>query len=287
MSLKPHVAPMLAAEGRVALVTVAAIEGSTPREQGAQMLVGQRGFHGTIGGGNLEWKALAQAQNMLARGEVARETRVSLGPDTGQCCGGRVTLSTRVFQQHEEDALLAALTAEPARRTVLLFGAGHVGRAVVLALAASPFAVTWVDPRAEAFPPAVPGNVQLFGGDALQALAKAPAGSLPLIMSHSHALDFEIVDAALRMEQLPHVLLIGSATKRARFLSRLRAAGHGEAALTRLTCPIGLGDIRSKTPYAIAISTAAQLLALDEALASTQHSFAPATDAPQARIAAP
>jgi xanthine dehydrogenase accessory factor len=160
-------------------------------------------------------------------------------------------------------ALSKAITIDPPARRIALYGGGHVGRALILVLAQSEFDVTWVDPRPDAFPTATPSNVALYGGEPLQPLAQA---SIVIVMSHSHALDFDVTDAALRLPNVDRVMLIGSATKRARFLSRLRAAGHGEARLRDLICPIGDGIVRSKKPYAIAISTVQQVLALDEAL---------------------
>jgi xanthine dehydrogenase accessory factor len=254
----------LARDGVAVLVTVVEERGSVPREVGAQMLVTASGFLGSIGGGTLEWKAMAEAQGLLGRnarpGAVSFQKYV-LGPDLGQCCGGQVQLR---FELHTEAAQLqVAMTANPPTRRIALFGAGHVGRALVLVLAQSEFDVTWVDPRPDAFPAATPGNVTLHTGDPLKPLL---AASLAIVMSHSHALDFDITDAGLRLPHIARVLLIGSATKRARFLSRLRAAGHGEARLKDLICPIGGGALRSKKPYAIAISTAQQILALDESL---------------------
>lgn len=278
MSIRSQAHAALQRDGAVALVTVASVQGSAPREAGASMLVTARGFYGSIGGGTLEWKAMAQAQNLLSHGQDKHSATYALGPDMGQCCGGRVTLITQVFRSGDAAQLDDALGTDVPPRHLCLFGAGHVGRALVLALAQCDFAIDWVDPRPEAFPAAVPGTVTLHGGEnVLEPLAKLAAGSLVLVMSHSHALDFEVTDAALRMSHVANVLLIGSATKRARFLRRLTDAGHGPENLARLICPIGLGGIRSKAPQAIAISTAAQLLALDESLAVAQH---PAEAAP-------
>jgi xanthine dehydrogenase accessory factor len=251
----------LGRDGVAVLVTVVEERGSVPREVGAQMLVAASGFLGSIGGGTLEWKAMAEAQVMLQSGSEVKSSHFALGPDLGQCCGGQVKLRLERFI--EVDALYRAITIDPSARCIALYGAGHVGRALVLVLAQSEFDVVWIDPRPGAFPAASPGNVTLHGGDPLTPLAQA---SLAIVMSHSHALDFDVVDAALRLPHVDRVLLIGSATKRARFLSRLRAAGHSEARLKDLICPIGDGALRSKKPYAIAISTAQQLLALDEAL---------------------
>lgn len=236
-------------------ITIAEAHGSTPREVGAAMLVDAKGrFTGTIGGGALEWQALAEAQRLLQSGEIRREMRFALGPDLGQCCGGRVTLS---FERVEGETRLEKPEATP----VLIFGAGHVGSALVLALAPLPFAVRWIDPRPNAFPQAFPPNATpVAPTDPVTEIASAGAGSLVLILTHSHALDLALCDAALRRDDLPFVGVIGSATKRARFLSQLRSMGHGGDALTRLTCPIGIKDLGSKEPAFIAAGVAVQLL---------------------------
>ena len=254
----------LAASGEtVALVRVSTVWGSAPREEGAMMLITAGGTAGSIGGGTLEWKALAEAQRMIAQGPSRRVTRHALGPDLGQCCGGQVELETVVHDRNN----LPEPEAEAAPRRIYLFGAGHVGRALVFTLAQTDFAVTWVDPRPSAFPAVMPGNVTpLSSDDAGSILAGAPPGSLVLVMSHSHALDLAIVDASLRQEAVAATGLIGSSTKRARFEKRLREAGVPEEKVASLICPIGLSGIRSKKPEAIAISTAAQVLALDEQL---------------------
>jgi xanthine dehydrogenase accessory protein XdhC len=247
-------------------ITIAEARGSTPRELGAAMLVdGDGRFTGTIGGGTLEWQALAEAQRLLRSGEVRREMHFSLGPDLGQCCGGRVTL---LFERVGEYATLARPTATP----VLLFGAGHVGRAIALAMAPLPFDIRWVDPRPNAFPQAFPPNVTpVAPRDPVTEIAGADSGALMVILTHSHALDLALCDAALRRADIPFVGVIGSATKRARFLSQLRAMGHEEETLKRLTCPIGLKDLGSKEPGVIAAGVAVQLLQEKAKLAATEQ----------------
>lgn len=250
---------------QVALVRVARVSGSAPREEGAMMLVTDTGIAGSIGGGTLEWKAMAEAQRLLRSGGMQSLLRYSLGPDLGQCCGGRVEVSTEILDA-SGIGRLATDASEP-QRTILLFGAGHVGRSLVLLLAQLPFAITWCDPRPGAFPAVVPGNVTLRGDEDSQALlADAPMGSIVLVMTHSHALDLAIVDASLRNPAVAVTGLIGSATKRARFEKRLAEAGVDRQRVDSLICPIGIGGIRSKRPEAIALSTAAQLVALDESL---------------------
>jgi len=154
-------------------------------------------------------------------------------------------------------------------RPLWLYGAGHVGRALVTVLSELDFDVTWLDSRHDGFPPAIPAGVHSVIAPQLAATVNdAPRGGLFLVMTHSHQLDLEICDRILRRGDFAFLGLIGSDTKKARFLSGLRALGHGAAALERLVCPIGLAQIPGKKPMEIAVSTAAQLLALP---ASSEH----------------
>ena len=302
------------AEGSAALVTLARVEGSSPREAGTRMVVRPSGgFHGTVGGGALEFSALEAANEALRRGRgPARRRSLALGPELGQCCGGRVEWRIETFDKRDLNDLSPLAIAEvggasatlSARlepdgrvqrtlgsgvserklarlaeeswteplgllvRAVYLFGAGHVGRALALALAPLPFAVRWIDPRRDAFPTHAPVNVTLIHAPEPPAeLVSAPDSALVVVMTHSHALDLEIVAEALRVERFGYVGLIGSATKRARFLSQMRAAGRTEVQLARLVCPIGVPGLESKDPAVIAASTAAQLLIVSESLA--------------------
>jgi xanthine dehydrogenase accessory factor len=312
-----HLIEAIEAEGSGALVTLARAEGSSPREAGARMVVRPSGgFHGTIGGGALEFAALEAANEVLTRGRgPAFRRSLALGPELGQCCGGRVEWRVETFDKRDLDDLSALAIAEngasatlSARlgqdgrvqrtlgssaserrlarladeswteplgvlaRAVYLFGAGHVGRALALALAPLPFAVRWIDPRRDAFPAYAPTNVTLIHAPSPAAeLASAPDRALVIVMTHSHALDLEIVAEALRVERFGYVGLIGSATKRARFLSQMRAAGLTEVQLARLVCPIGIPGLESKDPAVIAASAAAQLLIVSEKLAAEQR----------------
>ncbi|MBK8161077.1 MAG: xanthine dehydrogenase accessory protein XdhC [Rhodospirillaceae bacterium] len=142
-----------------------------------------------------------------------------------------------------------------------LFGAGHVGRALVNLLGDLPFHVTWSDGREGIFPDRIPDNVAIDAGAAnAEMINAAPADAHFLVMTHSHALDFEIVQAILLRGSFASLGLIGSDTKRARFLQRLREGGVPAVDLARLQCPIGLAGIKSKIPAAIAIAVAAELL---------------------------
>ena len=403
MRIWPVVAEMVGSHGSCALVTVAAVRGSAPREPGARMVIApDGGFRGTIGGGELEWRAIGAARDALLRNTPAAIlSRFTLGPDLGQCCGGSVQLLTEVFDRDRLDEIQALAAREAAgpfvtrgrigpraverivdeevareapgpartgsfapaertagevvaykasgsagtgssiaaertaggnvapeapgpartgsfapaertagngvayeasgsartgrsiiaertaeggvahgglpvelegdgviverfhdpRRPLWLFGAGHVGRALMLALAPLPFDVTWIDEREGTFPAATPANVRpVRSADAAGELAGAPDGAFVVVMTHSHALDLAIVHAALAAGRFGYVGLIGSAGKRARFVRRLREAGVAEARVATLVCPIGMSGIRSKHPAAIAAGVAAQLL---------------------------
>jgi len=300
----------IASEGAGALVSVAETDGSAPRDAGTYMVVRPSGgFNGTIGGGALEWDALALARQALAAGRGPAITRTEhLGPDLGQCCGGRVVLRIETFDSRDRGAIaglaeavergpqvLAAETAADGRSLrstfsgdlhrhppkagvwleshgdhvtqLYLFGAGHVARALVLALAPLPFSIRWIDERPDAFPSLMPGNVTPVHSSASAAeLGTAQQGSFVLVMTHSHAVDFDIVSAALSMGTFGYVGLIGSATKRVRFEKRLRALGISEDHIRGLVCPIGVTGISGKEPSIIAAATVAQLLMLRENL---------------------
>lgn len=316
----------LLAEGPCATVTVTGVRGSAPRALGARMLVTAQAQRGSIGGGALEWAALARARELLAGGPAAQRELFGLGPALEQCCGGAVELLFQRFEPpaprwlaragahggesaaclvtrlDDEDAprrwllpdadssalpravrehaatdeFQAAQCAqrlstedgefllEPLRppcRELYLFGAGHVGKALVRALADLPFRVRWIDGRADEFPQELPANAERIVSDDPAALAAAaPAAAALLVMTHSHRLDEDICRAALARERCAWVGLIGSATKRKRFVHRLARAGIGPERLQRLVCPVGLAGLRGKRPATIAVAIAAQLL---------------------------
>jgi len=230
-------------------VTVVATAGSVPREVGAAMLVRADGITGTIGGGALEWEAMRAARQMLADGAGMAERRMPLGPGLGQCCGGAVTLR---FETAE------ALPAAPGL-PVWVWGAGHVGRAIVDVLVALPdVSLTWIDTGPARFPVVPEGVAQLVATEPARAMAHAPRDAHHLILTYSHDIDLALCDAALR-QGFGFCGLIGSATKWARFRSRLAAMGHTDAQISRITCPIGDPSL-GKHPQTIAIGVAAGLI---------------------------
>ncbi|MGI9478995.1 MAG: xanthine dehydrogenase accessory protein XdhC [Hyphomicrobiaceae bacterium] len=316
---------------RLAVVTT---KGSAPRDHGTTMLVGPNWSSGTIGGGQLEFEAIAHARKLLTNaenfpGDWIRDLLTwPLGPALGQCCGGTVrvlferfgvrefdqiaTLATdlddgdsvllRPTQSGEPPSVLKtcrALHALPApvarlvddmlsgRRSIeatfvshaeneppyfiepyllrrpplFIYGAGHVGQAIVKIAADLAFDIHWVDTHAERFPGEMPANVlRVIARDPALIANAAPDDAFHLVLTYSHALDLAICHALLARSRFRFLGLIGSETKRARFHKRLREGGVKPAALNELACPIGIGSLRGKEPATIAVSVVAQLI---------------------------
>ena len=257
----------LARESAV-LVQVQSTQGSAPREAGAWMAVFAEGAPvGTVGGGHLEWDAIAIARRALAGEPLDVQKRFALGPSLGQCCGGVVHLGFELLQAAQAGALRARLeaAADAERMPVALFGGGHVGHAIVNALLPLPVRVHWIDSRDEVFPPALPRWVVTEHSAPVQAaVAEIAALSRVLIMSFSHAEDLDIVAACLQRQRecgdLPFVGLIGSKSKWAAFKHRLEARGFAATELTHITCPIGVAGVVGKEPAVIAAAVVAQLM---------------------------
>ncbi len=276
------------AHGRVVRVVIPRVRGSAPREVGAAMLVWADGQSGTIGGGALEYALTGAARSLTA--DTA--TSHALGPEMGQCCGGAVEALSEIFDTARAEALPGRVFARgpgpmPARvrrlidtdpaqarkvdgwfvepvaprgRPLWIWGAGHVGRALVAVVADLPgFALTWIDTGPERFPGDVDARVKVLpAADLLRVVAHAPQDAAHLIVTHSHALDLDLCHALLT-HGFARCGLIGSGTKWARFRNRLRDLGHGPQAIARINCPIG-DPALGKHPQAIAVGVAHALL---------------------------
>jgi xanthine dehydrogenase accessory factor len=159
----------------------------------------------------------------------------------------------------EKTWFVERVTADDFR--VVVFGNGHVGRALVQVLGALPCRVTWVDEREQDFPAAVPPNVAVVATDAPEPEVRSAApGSMFLVMTHSHALDFDLVAAILARDDFVYAGMIGSKSKRAQLERRLAARGFGEDAIARVTCPIGIAGIGGREPGVIAVAVAAEIV---------------------------
>lgn len=253
----------LAERHRAVLVQQVDVRGSTPRESGARMLVDEHMCVGTIGGGHLELKAIEIAREMLRSGEMhAHVQQFALGPSLGQCCGGSVALRWSALDQ-------AAVDAWPAPAPLFhlqLHGAGHVGRAIATLLSTLDVQVDWIDERESEFPTRL-GNLEwpahIIKRSALSPedeVRDAPPNACYLVLTHSHDLDLRICEAVLKRGDFGYLGLIGSKSKRERFLRRFEAKGISADAVSRMTCPIGIDGIEGKQPEVIAVSVVAQLM---------------------------
>ena len=243
------------------VVEVAAHRGSVPRPAGTRMLVAADEVVGTIGGGHLELRAIADARAQLGRGAApAAEVlqHVALGASLGQCCGGALDLRFTPLAA----ATPLAWAAPAPRFTLQLYGAGHVGRAIVRLLAGVPCRVQWIDERESEFPAGpLPPHIERVCVEPVQAeVATAPPGAFYLVLTHSHELDMAISQQILQRADFGYFGLIGSKTKRVRFERRLHERGCAEEPLRRMVCPIGLAGIEGKEPEVIALAVVAQLL---------------------------
>lgn len=247
-------------------ITVHSHRGSVPREAGAWMAVFAQSSFGTIGGGHLEWQAMAEARARLPDKPGEPLVRYALGPTLGQCCGGEVMLKFERVGAADVPRLQAAFAqAQAGWPHIALFGGGHVGWALVQTLAPLPLSVRWIDSRDGIFPEALPANVSTEHAEPVhQAVASLAPGAHVLIMSFSHAEDLDVVAACLARQRtqadLSAIGLIGSKTKWAAFRHRLQARGFSHEELACVTCPIGLPGIHGKAPEVIAVAVAAQLL---------------------------
>lgn len=260
-----QIATFLAANPGALCAELTLVRGSSPRDEGAYILVGADATLGTIGGGALEFLVIARARRALAEGLTEDRLDVPLGPEIGQCCGGRVEVKLRALDRAGARRLIAGAKAEAAGRpNVFIFGAGHVGRALARALAPLPLKVAVIDTRPE-FLHDLPDGITGRAVAMPEAVVRgAPEGSSYVILTHDHALDFLIGQEALRRQDAPYVGMIGSGTKRARFAHWFLGEGGSREALERLVLPIGGAGARfgDKRPEVIAALAAGEMMAV-------------------------
>jgi xanthine dehydrogenase accessory factor len=231
------------------LVTIIEERGSTPRNAGSKMVVTAEHIFETIGSGHLEYKAMELARVMLtSRSQDTRLERFSLGASLGQCCGGATVLLFEPMGQPQAQ--------------IAVFGAGHVGRALVPLLASLPCKVCWIDSRENEFPQQIPANVEkVVNEEVIDEIERMPAGSYFIVMTHNHQLDLELTAAILKRNDFAYYGLIGSTSKRAKFEHCLRDRGFDSAVVTRMRCPMGLAEVKGKLPMEIAVSIAGEVIA--------------------------
>lgn len=231
------------------LVTIIEERGSTPRNAGSKMVVTAERIFETIGGGHLEFKAMEIAREMLeSRSQDTRLERFSLGASLGQCCGGATVLLFEPMGQPQAH--------------IAVFGAGHVGRALIPLLASLPCKVRWIDSRENEFPEQIPSGVEkVVNEDVIDEIADMPKGSYFIVMTHNHQLDLELTAEILKRNDFAYFGLIGSKTKRVKFEHRLRERGFASETVQRMRCPMGIQEVKGKLPVEIAISIAGEVVA--------------------------
>ncbi len=230
------------------LVTVLGARGSTPRETATKMVFTGKESFGSIGGGHLEFKAEEIAQEMLLEtADYQRIEHFKLGPSLGQCCGGSCSILFEVFR--------------PLRMNLVLFGAGHVGQTLVGILQALPINVFWIDSRMTTIKPNAGPNVKIIESDEPKdEIARMPANTSYLIMTHNHQLDYDILCSVINRGDGDYIGVIGSDTKWRKFQARLAHQGYKPESYAKIFCPVGLREVTGKRPMEVAVSIAAQLI---------------------------
>lgn len=234
------------------MVTLVGVTGSTPRDSGTKMVVSSEQNFDTIGGGHLEYKCIGHAHKMLAEKTQGQHLEhFQLAAKLGQCCGGTATV---LFEYFAESTV-----------NVMLFGAGHVGQALIGILAELPCKVTWVDSREEQFPPQyfmrnLSNVTQVVSENPQDEIQNMPAGSYYMVMTHNHQLDFELCHDILKREDFNYLGLIASETKWRRFRQRFGHRDISPQLIERMSCPIGLNEVPGKKPMEVAVSIAAEFI---------------------------
>jgi len=236
------------------LVTLVGVSGSTPRNSGTKMVISKDDIFDTIGGGHLEHKTIKHAKKMLAAGKDSQHLEhFQLGSNLGQCCGGNASVLFECF---------AAVGVN-----IMLFGAGHVGKALVPILAQLPCQVTWVDSRDEQFPTNLGTNLDAYHNvhkvvseEPELEVANMPENSYYIVMTHNHQMDFEISQAILKRGDFNYLGLIASDTKWRRFQQRYKHRDIDQKQVARMNCPIGLSDVGGKLPMEVAVSVSGEII---------------------------
>jgi xanthine dehydrogenase accessory factor len=262
MAVREDIRDFLARQAACVLVEVTDAAGSTPRDTDAWMLVSNDRTFATVGGGQLEYMAIDHARRLLQGAASEDRLTIPLGPEIGQCCGGRVMLTFKTVDKRLRTELVERRDDEIARRPhVYIFGAGHVGNALAMALSLVPVRTVLVDTREQELAAVdVPGVETCLTAMPEAVVRDAPPGSAFVILTHDHALDFLIAAEALGRQDASYVGMIGSKTKRATFKNWLAREIERPELFDRLVCPIGGTAVKDKRPPVIAALAAAEIL---------------------------
>lgn len=242
------------------IVTLIGTTGSTPRASGTKMVVSQDDIYATIGGGNLEFKAIKHSRMLIQKRKNNQEIEnFKLDASVGQCCGGSVSVLFEVFVND--------------KMQLDIYGAGHVAQALIPILAQLPMRIRWIDSRADIFPPQIPENVEKIIDEEPTAQVKlASKNSAFLILTHTHQLDFELCKAILKRDNIFWLGVIGSETKAKKFRYKLTQRDFSATQIAQMTCPVGLQEVTGKLPMEVAIAIAGQLVELYQSTQQEQSS---------------
>ena len=246
--------------GPVASVQLTRVRGSSPRAAGTEMFVRADSLWGTIGGGQLEHMAIDAARTLLTNGNLSQHLDIPLGPEIGQCCGGRVEITlSRMSAADKEEAIAAVTHDEAEQPSVYVLGAGHVGRALADLFQHLPVNCVLVDQRSDELEQSTAKVDKRLSVIPEFEVMNAPAGSAFVVLTHDHGLDFLLTSAALQRGDAAYVGLIGSKTKRAKLKSWCKEHCDG-LSIAPLICPIGAGGSRDKRPAVIAAQVVAEVI---------------------------
>ena len=242
------------------IATIVGVTGSTPRNSGTKMVITHDDIFDTIGGGHLEHKVIKHAHQLLMAGDDCQQLEhFQLGAQLGQCCGGNASV---LFESFSASGV-----------NIMLFGAGHVGKALMPILAGLPCSITWVDSRAEQFPDDS-GNYHnvttLVSDNPAEEVSLMPANSYYIVMTHNHQLDFEISHNILKRADFAYLGLIASETKWRRFQQRFQHRDIAKSLVEKMNCPIGLPQVQGKLPMEVAVSVAGEIIQLYQAALASQ-----------------
>ena len=259
--LSDSLTQFLQSHGSVIRIALTRVRGSSPRNEGTEMFVSEQSLFGTIGGGQLEHMAIDAARTMLRDGALNADMDIPLGPEIGQCCGGRVEISlSRMRGSDRRTVIDRAHDQDQALPHVYVMGGGHVGRAIAAQLQHMPVRCILVDTRPEEIA-LCDANVETRISAIPEIdIANAPAGSAFIVLTHDHGLDFLLASAALERGDANYVGMIGSATKRIKFRNWMRANCE-DLSIEHLNCPIGASGSRDKRPSVIASFVVAEVIA--------------------------
>lgn len=261
MTVPGSLSEFLSAQHSVIRVALTRVRGSSPRNEGTEMFVAPVALWGTIGGGQLEFMAINAARDMLRDGVLHQDLDVPLGPEIGQCCGGRVELKlTRMRASDKWAATERAAQREEALPHVYVMGAGHVGRALANQLQHLPVRCILVDTRPEEIELCTASVETRVSAIPESDVWGAPAGSAFIVLTHDHGLDFLLTSAALERQDAAYVGMIGSATKRVKLRNWAHKHCDGQS-IEHLKCPIGASGSRDKRPSVIATFVVAEVMA--------------------------